>query len=124
VKALLDTNILIDYLLGIDQARKEIKRYSHPKISVITWMEILVGVKAEAEEKIVRSFLEQFELIQFSTSIAELAVAIRRTEKLRIPDAVIWASAKNQECILVTRNSKDFPLDSPEIRIPYKIQKS
>ncbi|MEJ2682393.1 MAG: VapC toxin family PIN domain ribonuclease, partial [Gammaproteobacteria bacterium] len=32
VKALLDTNILIDYLNGIDAARTEINRYTMPCI--------------------------------------------------------------------------------------------
>ena len=43
MKALMDTNILIDYLNGIDAAREEIGRYETPLISAITWMEVMVG---------------------------------------------------------------------------------
>ena len=53
MKALFDTNILIDYLNGIDAARQEIARYEHPSISLITWMEVLVGTTAEEEQKTV-----------------------------------------------------------------------
>jgi len=36
VNALLDTNVLIDYLNGIEAARVEIARYQNPYISPIT----------------------------------------------------------------------------------------
>jgi predicted nucleic acid-binding protein len=47
VKALLDTNILVDYLNGIDAAREEIARYDNPSISPISWMEVMVGATPE-----------------------------------------------------------------------------
>ena len=43
MKGLFDTNILIDYLAGIDEARRELALYRSSLISVITWMEVLVG---------------------------------------------------------------------------------
>lgn len=43
VKALLDTNILIDFLNGVPQARDEIARYRRTAISIITWMEVMAG---------------------------------------------------------------------------------
>ena len=43
VKALFDTNILIDYLRGIPAAREELDRHETRAISVITWMEVLTG---------------------------------------------------------------------------------
>ena len=43
VKALLDTNILIDFLRGLPAARDELNRYEDKAISVITWMEVMVG---------------------------------------------------------------------------------
>lgn len=44
MKAVFDTNILIDYLIGNLLAKKEIEQYQSPQISIITKMEILVGV--------------------------------------------------------------------------------
>ena len=49
MKAVFDTNILIDYLNGIQQAKKEIDLYSHRLISSITWMEVLIGANEENE---------------------------------------------------------------------------
>jgi len=44
VNALLDTNILIDYLNRIEAARREITLYPEPCISPISWMEVMVRV--------------------------------------------------------------------------------
>ena len=46
VKALFDTNILIDALKGIKQARAELERYDQAAISIITWMEVMVGAES------------------------------------------------------------------------------
>lgn len=46
MKALFDTNVLIDFLAGIPQARGEIDRYDDAAISIVTWMEVLIGEAA------------------------------------------------------------------------------
>lgn len=120
MKALFDTNILIDYLNGIEAAKNEIKRYPHIAISLITWMEVMVGAKPE-EEAAIRQFLARFVLIPLNTSVAERAVEIRRTTRTRLPDAIIRASAELEHALLVSRNTKDFPEDQPWVRVPYKL---
>ena len=120
MKALLDTNILIDYLNGIEAAREEIGRYETLLISTISWMEVMVGVSAE-DHQAIRSFLSRFIRVSIDAEVAELAVSIRREFKIRLPDAIIWASAKNESALLVSRNTKDFPMDSPGVRAPYRI---
>lgn len=120
MKALLDTNILIDYLNGIDEAREEIDRYEAPLISTITWMEVMVGV-VDDEQQAVRSFLSRFDQVSIDSKVAEVAVSIRRESGIRLPDAIIWASAKCENALLVSRNIKDFPADSPGVRAPYRV---
>ena len=44
---------------------------------------------------------------------------IRRDRRVKLPDAVIWATARAESALLVTRNTKDFPRDDPGIRVPY-----
>jgi predicted nucleic acid-binding protein len=57
MNALFDTNILIDYLLGFDNAKKEIEQYDNPKISIITKMEALDS-STQDNEKTIRCFFE------------------------------------------------------------------
>ena len=120
VKALFDTNILIDYLNGRDEARVELARYDAKAISVITWMDVMVGAAPAVSER-TRDYLSDFDIIAIDQSVAEQAVKIRKAEKIRLPDAIIWASAEVDNLILVPRNSKDFRETHPGIRIPYRL---
>jgi hypothetical protein len=120
VKVLFDTNILIDYLNGIEAARKEVDRYDYRAISSITWMEVMVGADAGSEVPI-RTWLRSFHVIDIDHAIAERAVAIRKDRRIRLPDAIVWASAQVHSLLLISRNTKDFPADEPGVRVPYKI---
>ena len=121
MRAVLDTNILIDYLNGIHQAKEELDKYSHPVISVITWMEIMVGAKSDKESDQLHSFMEKFRVEDIDDMVSFEAVKIRRSTKKKLPDAIIEATAIANETILVTRNSKDFSKNLPYIRIPYQL---
>jgi len=116
--AVFDTNIVIDALNEIEEVDTEYSRYERVLISRITWMEVLVG--AEGNDSELRDFLEtQFEIIPLDLAVAETAVQLRREHHLRLPDAIIWATAKAHEAVLVTRNTKDFNPDWDSIRLPY-----
>ncbi len=119
MKALFDTNILVDYLKGIDEARAEIDRHNQRLISVVTWMELLVGPRNEEEEDVVEMFARDFRVVEITRMVARGAVEIRRTRRIRLPDAIIWASARAESALLITRNTKDFPADDPSVRKPY-----
>jgi predicted nucleic acid-binding protein len=121
-KALLDTNILTDYLAGIAAARTEIERYPMPAISIITWIEVMAGARPD-DEQIRRDFLATFIVLPLTMEVAERASEIRRhrTPKLKVPDTIILATAQLEDLLLVTRNSKDFPAKERDVRIPYKL---
>lgn len=120
VGALFDTNILIDHLNAVPQARKEIARFENRAISIITWMEVMVGAKVDLTEQ-TRRYLSGFEVIALDNEIADRAVTLRQTHRVKLPDAVIWATAQTAGRLLVTRNTKDFPPDDPGIRAPYAL---
>lgn len=119
MKALFDTNVLVDYLNGVADAREELARYENASISVITWMEIMVGANADSETA-TRRFLASFDRLGVTEAVGERAVTLRRTMKLRLPDAIILATAQVDNLLLVTRNTKDFNADLPGIRVPYR----
>jgi predicted nucleic acid-binding protein len=118
VGALFDTNILIDHLNAVPQAREEIERFESRAISIISWMEVMVGATTDLVEP-TRRFLAGFKIIALDDEIANRAVALRRTHRIKLPDAVIWATAQTAGRLLVTRNTKDFPPGDPGIREPY-----
>lgn len=119
MKALFDTNILVDYLNGVPAAPAELSRYTNRLVSVITWMEVLAGARTVEEEDVIEMFLRDFQIVDVTRRTAREAVAIRRGRRIRLPDAVIWGTARVESALLVTRNAKDFPADEPGIRIPY-----
>jgi len=120
VKALFDTNILVDYLNAVPEARTEVQRYTEKAVSIITWMEVMVGADSDLEAA-TRSFLSSFDVLAVDEQIAERAVSLRRSNRIKLPDAVIWATAQVHAMLLVTRNTKDFPDDDPGVRAPYKL---
>ena len=124
LKVVFDTNILIDYLSGINAAKSEIERYGNPAISLVTWIEVLVGAANDEEERTLRGFLTRFELAPITLAIADRAARLRRDHKIRLPDAIIWATAQERECLLVTRDTRDFSPEYAGIRVPYTLSSS
>ncbi len=120
MKVLFDTNILIDYLLGHTVASKELEQYKDCQISIINKMEILVGASEDNDET-TRELLDNFTIIDLKKEIAEIAISIRKEHKIKLPDAIIWATAKYCNGLLITRNTKDFPIHASDIKVPYNI---
>lgn len=120
VKVLLDTNILIDYLNGLEQAQATLSQFDEKAISLITWMEVMIGTTAETQAD-TKLFLATFELIAIDDVVAAQAVILRQTKRIKLPDAIIWASAQTQQRILITRNTKDFAENEPGVMIPYQV---
>lgn len=121
MRPVFDTNILIDYLLGKEPAREELARFPEARISVVTWIEVVVGARDHDEELELKKFLARFELIPLDATVAETAAMLRSCYRLRLPDAAIWASAKVWNSTLVTRNTNDFPAGEPDVRFPYAL---
>ena len=74
--------------------------------SVVTRCELFAG--REMEEETVRRLLEPFEELPVDRAVAERAGRLRRAGGLRTPDALIAATALENQLLLVTRNTRDF----------------
>jgi len=120
VKAVIDTNILVDYLLGVPLAATELALYKNPAISTISWIEVMAGTTTQTE-KVARAFLQTFDLLEIDAKVAEQAVILRKAHRIKLPDAVIWATAQVHQCLLVSRNTRDFDPNDPGVRVPYII---
>jgi len=120
VNALFDTCILIDYLNKVQAAKAEMTRYESRAISLITWTEIMVGA-VPSDEQILRAWLNTFRVIAIDEKIAARAVDLRQKYRVKLPDAIVWASAQAHSLLLVSRNTKDFSANQPGVRVPYQL---
>lgn len=115
-----DTNIIIDWLNGREQATVELERYKRHRISRISWIEVLAG-EPLATRDVIQSLIAPFEVIELDARISSAAAEIRHNSGMKLLDAMILATAQINGAILVTRNVKDFPASMPGIRVPYTL---
>jgi len=95
---LLDTNTII-YALQ----RKVTLPSADYSISIITEMELLSFPQlSEKEEKTIRELLSHFSTISLDEAIKEKTITLRRSKRLKLPDAIIVATAYIHKFILVT----------------------
>jgi len=121
MRAIIDSDVLIDFLQGVKAAQTELAKYRRREISIVSWMEIMAGAEGDEEEAGCRDFLATFVVHPVTSETAEEAVCLRRDRRLRLPDAIVWATARVHGALLVTRNTKDFPAGEPGIRVPYVV---
>ncbi len=118
---LFDTNILIDLFSGRIEAMNALEAYPPQNaISLITWMEVMVGAKKYHQEHRTRLALSAFNVIGVSQDIAEQSVNFRQEYGMKLPDAIILATAHIHRLELVTRNTKDFA-GIPGVTTPYQL---
>ena len=126
---ILDTNFLVDYLLGKPHFIEKYKELAEKELhlSVITCAEILSGTEKE-DIGVVNNFLDSFIIIPVSDGLARKAGITRKKlikdgYKKSIPDILIGQTAIEYNLILVTGNSKDFPqLEKRKLLMPFPKQ--
>ncbi len=87
-------------------------------ISVITWIEVLVGCRAQEREP-VETWLEGFRRWPVDDAIARESVGLRQRHGLKVPDAILLATAVCAGLPLATRHTRDFPLELGGVVHPY-----
>ena len=119
--AVFDTNILIDLFNNRVEAANTIENtVSHRSISLITWMEVMVGARKHGHEAKTASVMGAFEIIDVTREIAERSVVLREKHGMKLPDAIILATAQSRNCPLITRNTQDFQ-GIPGVVSPYQL---
>jgi predicted nucleic acid-binding protein len=99
---LVDTNVLV-YILQGNPCVQYFAQEDMLAVSCITEMEILGKFQISEEEKrIVERMLSRCFIIDINYYIKQLAITIRRHAHVKLPDALIAATAMQQNLTLVT----------------------
>ena len=108
---LLDTNAVIYYFKGMQKAVAVFKLIEDANeevnLSVITKIELL-SFDNEDELKNIDRLLVNSRIFSLDDEIVDKTIEVRRKYKLKLPDAIIAATAMINNLILVTHNKKDF----------------
>ena len=72
-------------------------------------MEVLGWYGATAAQIIrLKSFVDRSHVLSLTNETVEVTIAIRRQQRLKLPDAIIAATALTHKLTLITRNTADF----------------
>src|SRR5437667_405360 len=103
---LFDTNAIIYLLQGNNALEKLLESVDWFGVSVISQLEFLSFDGLEKEDEILfEKFLDRVQVIGLEPYFDELilsAVSIRKNHKLKLPDAIIAATALSANAILIT----------------------
>jgi predicted nucleic acid-binding protein len=104
VRVLLDTNAVIYLQKGLLEVPLPLGEYL---ISVITEIELLsfAGLEEVQRDSLSR-LIEDMEVVQIDQTVKQNAIVLRRDYRLKLPDALIAASALARDAVLVTNDSQ------------------
>ena len=106
---LIDTNIIIYLTQGRLKISDFASKNDYLYISSITYMEALgYPFPNRAEEQTTIELCDMFERIFLTKDIEKQTIFIRKSNKIKLPDAIIAATAMVYNLTLVTHNSDDF----------------
>lgn len=120
---LIDTNTLIDAQMkklpekGLQFLTNIINE--NFTISFITYIEFL-GYKYTTQAT--EEFIALANVIEINKSIIDNCIALRKAQPIKLPDAIIAATALSLDYSLITNNEKDFAnIKNLKIINPYKL---
>ncbi len=114
---LLDSDVIINYFAKNQEAVaiiEQIGQLEAPGVSVLTVVEVKIGVK-DAQIAKVDNFFNALKVIPVTEETAKFAIEFIRNfgklgKTLHLVDACIAATAISNDLILVTNNKKDYPM--------------
>ena len=119
---IIDTDVLIWYLRGNNNAKKIINESIPFKISMVSYAELIQGIRDKKELKILQKYLKNWstEIIQVNENISTRAMFLVEdfylSHSLEFADAVIAATVLEKQEILLTANYKHYSF-IPNIQI-------
>jgi predicted nucleic acid-binding protein len=109
---LIDSNVVIGYLDG--RIPEKGMKFLHtivddiPHVSVITKMEVLRFNAPEKAYQVLSDFMNNSLVYNLSDPIVSRTIQLGKNHKIKLPDAIIAATALVHDLTLLTRNMNDF----------------
>jgi predicted nucleic acid-binding protein len=111
---LADTNAIIYVFEGKDYMLPFLLNIT--SISVISEIELRGFYKITPnEEEIIKALLDDLEIISLDYQIKELAIKLKRNYKIKLPDAIIAATAIKKNLSLLTADKDFVKIDELEL---------
>ncbi|MFD1470525.1 type II toxin-antitoxin system VapC family toxin [Hymenobacter caeli] len=110
---LADSNAVIDLVLGrlplvsagwLDQRLNQ----QLVAVFVITRIELLTKTEPASEYAFMQSFVQSVEVLPFDEPVVQQTIRLRQQHRIKLPDAIIAATALVHGLALLTRNTADF----------------
>lgn len=109
---LIDSNVVSDYFSASLQERglqfMDSVIDDVPNLSVISQIELLCWKTQPHKEKVIREFIADSIIIDLTPEVISYCVDIRRHRRVKIPDAIIAATALAFGYTLISSNDRDF----------------
>jgi len=121
---LVDSNEIIDYVSNRipEKSAKQLDIYfnSNFSVSIVSKIEVLGFNTQEYELEQLESFIQLSSIVYIDEAVAVKTIEIRRMKRIKLPDAIIAATALVQNCILLSHNTTDFnKIEGLQVLDPY-----
>ena len=112
---LIDTDVLVDFLRGLDKAGAIIRAHQdHIILSAISVAELYAGVKGDKERATLDAFVGLFRVVPVTADIAKLGGLHKRnyhkSHAVGLADAIMAATSESEGAELKTLNVKHYPM--------------
>lgn len=109
-KYLIDTNAVIDYLNNkLPEKAADLLDSQELELSVISRMELLAWPKASPKQlSVLKEFIGAIVIWSLDEPVIVKGIEIRKDFRVKLPDAIIAATAIVHGLALITRNVDDF----------------
>lgn len=120
MSVLIDTSVLVDYLVGDPRAARALDAHPHRSISAITWLEAMALAPDDAHDA-TRAFLRSFERLSINEAIADEALRLMQAHAgLAFHAALNWATARLNRLVYVTTEAAYLPAHDDGVVVPYR----
>ena len=112
-KYLIDTNTVIELVTQLLPPAgsawvDEVVWRNEQALSVINWIELLVKPKSALEKAVLEEFIANAAMLPVDAAVVAQAVQVRQQNRIKLPDAIVAATALAHNLVLVSRNTSDF----------------